>query len=101
MVRDKEGRIPLLDKLLNLPFLKEEATQFGLDLQAINIVDGEVYFEDQQTERSPQRIRFRDIELEVEQDSRSNTTGLCQRIRPSKATGSSGSGAGFRFKKRR
>ena len=29
MVRDKEGRIPLLDKLLNLPFLKEEATQFG------------------------------------------------------------------------
>ena len=67
MVRDKEGRIPLLDKLLNLPFLKEEATQFGLDLQAINIVDGEVYFEDQQTERSPQRIRFRDIELEVEQ----------------------------------
>ena len=67
MVRDKEGRIPLLDKLLNLPFLKEEATQFGLDLQAINIVDGEVYFEDQQTEGSPQRIRFRDIELEVEQ----------------------------------
>ena len=67
MVRDKEGRIPLIDKLLNLPFLKKEATRFGLDLQAINIVGGEVYFEDQQTQGSPQRIRFRNIELKVEQ----------------------------------
>ena len=66
MVRDKEGRIPLLDKLLNLPFLKQEATQFGLDLHAIGIQDGEVDFEDQQAESGPRTLRYRDIDLDLE-----------------------------------
>ena len=65
LVRDKEGRIPLLEKLRNLPFLTQEATQFGLDLQAIRIQDGEVDFEDQQAEKGPRTTRFRDIDLEV------------------------------------
>src|SRR4029450_2187657 len=65
-MRDKEGRIPLLDKLLNLPFLKQEATQFGLDLHAIRIQDGEVDFEDQQAEGDNRTTRFRDVDLELE-----------------------------------
>ncbi|MCM3900612.1 MAG: AsmA family protein, partial [Pyrinomonadaceae bacterium] len=66
LVRDKEGRIPLIEKLLNLPFLTQEATQFGLDLRSIGIQDGEVDFEDQQTEKAPRTIRFRDIDLNVQ-----------------------------------
>ena len=66
LVRDKEGRIPLIEKLLNLPFLTQEATQFGLDLRSIGIQDGEVDFEDQQTEKAPRTTRFRDIDLDVQ-----------------------------------
>jgi len=66
LVRDKEGRIPLIEKLLNLPFLTQEATQFGLDLHSIRIQDGEVDFEDQQTEKAPRTTRFRDIDLDVQ-----------------------------------
>jgi uncharacterized protein YhdP len=66
LVRDKEGRIPLIEKLRNLPFLTQEATQFGLDLRSIGIQDGEVDFEDQQTEKAPRTIRFRDIDLNVQ-----------------------------------
>src|SRR5262245_33244694 len=47
LVRDKEGQLRLLEKLRNLPFWNQEATQFGLDLQAIRIREGEVDFEDQ------------------------------------------------------
>ncbi len=66
LVRDKEGRIPLLEKLRNLPFLTKEATQLGLDLQAIGIQHGEVDFEDQQPEKGPRTTRFRDIDLQVQ-----------------------------------
>jgi len=65
LVRDKEGRLPLLEKLLNLPFLTQEATQFGLDLHAIRIQGGEVDFEDEQAEKGPRTTRFRNVDLEV------------------------------------
>jgi len=65
LVRDKEGRLPLLEKLRNLPFLTQEATQFGLDLQAIRIQGGEVDFEDQHAEKGPRTTRFRNLDLEV------------------------------------
>ena len=65
LVRDKEGRLPLLEKLRNLPLLTQEATQFGLDLHAIRIQDGEVDFEDQQSEKGPRTTRFRNVDLEV------------------------------------
>src|SRR4029434_1585193 len=86
MMRDKEGRIPLLDKLLNLPFLKQEATQFGLDLHAIRIQDGEVDFEDQQAERDNRTTRFRDVAHELErirgQQLRDFVGELIKRKRP-------------------
>jgi hypothetical protein len=66
MVRDQEGRIPLLDKLLNLPFLKQNATQFGFDFHAISIQEGTVEFEDQQAEAGPRTTRLRDIDLQLE-----------------------------------
>ena len=86
LVRDKEGRIPLLEKLRNLPFLTQEATQFGLDLHAIRIQDGEVDFEDQQAEGDNRTTRFRNVDLELErirgQQLRDFVGGLIKRKRP-------------------
>ena len=65
LVRDKEGRLPLLEKLRNLPFLTQEATQFGLDLHAIRIRDGKVDFEDQQAQGGTRTTRFRNVDLEL------------------------------------
>ncbi|MGH7816810.1 MAG: AsmA family protein, partial [Candidatus Binatia bacterium] len=36
-VRDKDGRIALLDRLLNLPFLKRQDSEFSLDLRSIKV----------------------------------------------------------------
>src|SRR5215475_4038572 len=65
LVRDKEGRLPLLEKLRNLPFWTQEATQFGLDLRAIRIRDGEIDFEDQLSQKAPRTTRFRNVDLEI------------------------------------
>jgi uncharacterized protein involved in outer membrane biogenesis len=65
VVRDKEGRIPLLEKLRKLAFSTQEASPFGLDLHAIGIQDGEVNFDDQQAEKGPRTTWFRAIDLEV------------------------------------
>jgi len=48
-VRDKDGRVPLLDRLLNLPFLKRQDNQFSLDLRSIKIQNGVIDFADQWT----------------------------------------------------
>ncbi|MGE5304849.1 MAG: AsmA-like C-terminal domain-containing protein [Alphaproteobacteria bacterium] len=42
LLRDPDGRVPLLDKLLNLPFLKHQDTNFNLDLRAIRIRKGDI-----------------------------------------------------------
>lgn len=66
LVRDNEGRIPLLDKLLNLPFLKEKATPFDVDFHAIRIQGGEIDFDNRQAEQSPKITHFRDLDLYLE-----------------------------------
>ncbi|HSK29027.1 MAG TPA: AsmA family protein, partial [Candidatus Limnocylindria bacterium] len=43
---DKDGRIPLLDKLLNLPFLKEQGSEIQLDLRSVKVQNGEIEFTD-------------------------------------------------------
>ncbi len=44
LLRERDGRMPLLDKLLNLPFLKRQNPEFNLDLRAIRIRDGQIDF---------------------------------------------------------
>ena len=69
MVRDKDGKIVLLDRLLNLPFLKKNDSQFALDLRAINITGGEVDFYDHFTGERPATTRLRNVDLEVQRIS--------------------------------
>src|SRR5512147_2789625 len=42
LVGDVDGHLPLLDKLLNLPLLKRENSDFSLDLQSIKIHNGAI-----------------------------------------------------------
>jgi uncharacterized protein involved in outer membrane biogenesis len=49
-VREPDGRIPLLDRLRNLPFLKQQSSEFKLDLRAIKVQGGAIDF----TDRWPQ-----------------------------------------------
>lgn len=50
LVRDAEGKIVLLDRLLNLPFLKRQDSDFNFDLRSIKVKDGDVDFADQRLE---------------------------------------------------
>jgi uncharacterized protein involved in outer membrane biogenesis len=65
-VRDKDGRFPLLDKLLNLPFLKQRDGDFSLDLRSLKIDDGDIRFSDQRREESLGRWRLVNAELDLE-----------------------------------
>jgi len=49
-LRDKDGRLPLLDRLLNLPLLKRQDSQFSLDLRSIKVQNGVIDFSDQWTD---------------------------------------------------
>ena len=46
-IRDQEGRIPLLDKLLNLPLLKKTDSEFSLDLRTIKLQNADIDYVDQ------------------------------------------------------
>jgi uncharacterized protein YhdP len=46
--RGKDGRIALLEKLLNLPLLKNPQSEFTLDLRAIKVLGGDIEYVDQQ-----------------------------------------------------
>ncbi|MEX0804756.1 MAG: AsmA family protein, partial [Candidatus Binatia bacterium] len=66
IVRDKDGRIPLLDKFLNLPFLKEQNSEFQFDLRSIKVQKGQIEWIDQRTEGVPVTFRLRDVDADVE-----------------------------------
>jgi len=65
MERDKEGKLPLLDRLLNLPFLKSDDAQFGLDLRTIKIVGGEIDFQDHFGDGPQLTTFFRQLDLKL------------------------------------
>jgi uncharacterized protein YhdP len=66
MERDKDGNIPLLDRLLNLPFLKEERDAISLDLRNVGVEKGDIDFIDQLAKGGPATTHFRGIDLELE-----------------------------------
>jgi len=65
-VRDKDGRLPLLDRLLNLPFLKRQDNQFSLDLRSIKIQNGVIDFADQRTDGAIGNWRLVNANLALE-----------------------------------
>lgn len=65
LVRDEEGRIPLLEKLAELSFLKQEETGLAFDLRSVKMTGGEFYFHDE-TPDAEATTRWRDIEVDLE-----------------------------------
>ena len=66
LARDSEGKIPLLERLLNLPFLKQGNAQFTFDLRTVNIADGEIEFTDHFSETAPVTTRLHQVALVLE-----------------------------------
>ena len=66
LVRDPNGRFPLLDKLLNLPFLKQQDREFNLDLRSLKIDDGDIALQDQGPRQSLGQWRLVNVDLDLE-----------------------------------
>lgn len=66
LVGDTEGHLPLLDKLLNLPLLKRENSDFSLDLQSIKIHNGAIDYVDRRTTVSLGEWRLRKADIDIE-----------------------------------
>ena len=64
--RDKAGHIPLLDKLLNLPFLKHQDSQFNLDLRAVKLQQARIDLVDENAAGPPVTYRLRDADATIE-----------------------------------
>lgn len=61
-----EGRIPLLEKLLNLPILKRPGEQFSLDLQTVKIRNGAIDYSDGRKRAGLGEWRLRQADVTVE-----------------------------------
>ena len=92
---DAEGRIPLLDKLINLPILKRPGAQFGLDLQTIKIHDGAIdYFDGRKRAGlGAWHLRQTDVTVERVRGQRLRELMKDTLVRPSAAS----TGAALRF----
>ena len=66
LARDKEGRIALLDRLLNLPFLKQHDKRFSLDLRSVKVQNGVIDFADQRAEGGGGDWRLVDANVALE-----------------------------------
>jgi uncharacterized protein YhdP len=97
--RDREGRIPLAELIVNLPFQSKEGAQFSLDLREIRIDKGSIAFTDYLGGKGPVVTRFRDIDLNLR---RARARELGGPVSPGKgnapATGTAQAGLDFRWK---
>jgi uncharacterized protein YhdP len=66
VVREKDGRIPLLDKLLSFPFLQQKSSDYEFDLRSIKIQQAQFEWIDRRPEKSPVTFRLRNVDVEIE-----------------------------------
>ncbi len=66
LTRDAQGKIAFLDRLLDLSFLKDQDTEFKLDLRRVKITAGEFEFIDRIPKTAPVITRFHDVALDLE-----------------------------------
>lgn len=65
-VRDQDGRLALLDKLLNLPFFKQQDSEFSLDLRSLKVENGDFALTDQKRPAELDDWRLVNADLSVE-----------------------------------
>src|SRR5205823_1062032 len=66
LVRDAAGHVALLDKLLNLPFLKQQSNEFSLDVRALKVDGGDIELTDQASMDGVTKWRLIETSLELE-----------------------------------
>ena len=65
-VRDRSGRYPLIDKLLNLPFIKQQDSEFSLDLRSLKIDGGDISLSGQVLDEKWGEWRLVEADLDLE-----------------------------------
>ena len=65
-IRDRQGHLPLLDKLLNLQFFKEQDSEFSLDLHSIKVENGDIALVDQLREEGLGKWRAVNVDVDIE-----------------------------------
>jgi uncharacterized protein YhdP len=65
-VGDQDGRIPLLDKLLNLPFLNQPDHEFQLDLRAVKVLNAAIEFTDPRPDSGIGTWRLLNADVNIE-----------------------------------
>ncbi len=82
LFRDPDGRVPLLDKLLNLPFFKRQDAEFNMDLRAVRISDGQIDLVTARANGGETALHLRDTDADITRISgeplRKFLTGLIQ-----------------------
>ncbi|HEX2227484.1 MAG TPA: AsmA-like C-terminal domain-containing protein [Candidatus Binatia bacterium] len=68
LTRDREGEFPLLARLLNFPFFKQDHAQFKLDLRTLRISGGKFELIDRSAEGPPITTRLHDVALVLERE---------------------------------
>ncbi|HKY07667.1 MAG TPA: DUF3971 domain-containing protein, partial [Candidatus Binatia bacterium] len=66
LLRDAQGRLPLIDKLLALQFFREQQGDFNLDLHSIKIDNGDIALFNQRSGVDPEKWRAVDVDLDIE-----------------------------------
>jgi uncharacterized protein involved in outer membrane biogenesis len=66
LVREKDGRIPLLEKLLNFPFLQQKGSEYEFDLRSIKIQQAQLQCIDRLTVGDPVTFGLRNLDAKIE-----------------------------------
>ena len=97
LLREPDGRIPLLEKLLNLPFLRHQDADFNLDLRAIRIKDGEVELVTPLAEGGVSTLRLSDADADITRIRAETVRQLIAGLMKSKRTEPPGPALEFAF----
>ena len=84
------AKFPLLDRLLYLPFLKNQYGQFSFDLRTIKITGGAVDFQDYSMEKTPAITHLRDLSLDLERLRGRNMREFLKKLVRKQANGREG-----------
>ncbi len=97
-VRDKDGHLALLDRLLNLPFLKQQDGEFSLDLRSLKIEGGVIGLTDRQRSDNIGDWRLVNAKLNLERLRGQRLRELMQELIKRPAAEAGGAALAFELK---
>src|ERR1044071_1478188 len=98
LTRDSAGEFPLRDRLLSLPFLKQQNNEFSFDLRALRIDGGEVEVTERPVGGEDQKWRLANLKLDLERVRGQRLRDFFQRLLQRQPAETSGAGLEFDLK---